>query len=91
PDEAAGTAIAMTNMLVMIGAIFLQPLIGHLLDWSHQHHLHLMHANIELIHQGSWELYSALDYRLALSILPIGILTSAFLTLFLKETYAHTN
>ena len=91
PDEAAGTAIAMTNMLVMIGAIFVQPLVGHLLDWSHQHQQLIHHMDPALVTPGAWELYTSLDYQLAMSILPIGILTAAFLTFFLKETYAHSS
>jgi MFS family permease len=90
PNEAAGTAIAMTNMLVMIGAIFVQPLVGHLLDWSHEHQQLIHNINPALITPGAWELYSSLDYQLALSVLPIGILIAAFLSLFLKETYAHS-
>lgn len=64
PDEAAGTAMAMTNMIVMLGAMFLQPLVGYLLDWSG-------------------------DYRVALSVIPLGMLIAAVLVFFLKETHAH--
>lgn len=76
PDEAAGTAIAMTNMIVMIGAMFLQPLIGHLLDWS------------AFIHH-SVDVYTADDYQLAMTIIPLGILVAAFLTFYIRETHAH--
>ena len=34
PGEAAGTAMAVTNMIVMLGAMLLQPLVGHLLDYE---------------------------------------------------------
>jgi len=88
PKEAAGTAIAVTNMLVMIGAMFLQPLVGRLLDWSVM--LRTPKSAIQAapsIHQ----LYTAVDYQFAISIIPIGILIAAFLTFFIKETYAEAN
>lgn len=87
PDEAAGTAIAMTNMLVMLGAMFLQPFVGRLLDISAS-----MHQNSPITPPTTVEvltnLYTASDYQLALSIIPIGILIAAFLVLFIRETYA---
>jgi sugar phosphate permease len=86
PNEAAGTAIAVTNMLVMIGAMFLQPLVGHLLDWS------VMLRNKGVVETVSGEhmklLYTAADYQFAISIIPIGIVIAAILTFFIKETYA---
>jgi MFS family permease len=87
PSEAAATAIAMTNMLVMFGAMFLQPLVGRLLDFSlvlRQGMLPLDHSNAEFVKH----LYSAADYQFAMSIIPIGIFTAAILVLFIKETYA---
>ena len=89
PSEAAGTAIATTNMIVMIGAIFLQPLVGHLLDWSSRHH-HLMTSVPVLPVDTMQKLYLAADYQVALAILPIGILIAAILVgFFIKETHAH--
>lgn len=93
PENAAGTAIAATNMMVMLGAMFLQPLVGKLLDLSQLWHvtdsaepvLQQVAPNVqELVH-------SATDYQLALSVIPIGILIAATLTFFLKETYARTD
>ncbi len=85
PDEAAGTAMAVTNMIVMLGAMFLQPLVGHLLDYSWATSDHsAAAANIH-------KLYTIADYQFALSVIPLGILTAALLTFFLKETYAHAN
>lgn len=87
PNEAAGTAIAVTNMLVMLGAMFLQPLIGHLLDWSallqHAHEKTL--TNIPMFHITQ---YGPEDYRLAMSIIPMGIILAAILTFFIRETHA---
>ena len=37
------------------------------------------------------QLYTAGDYRLALSIVPIGIFIAAILTFFLRETHAHAS
>lgn len=89
PKEAAGTAIAMTNMIVMIGAMVLQPLVGQLLDWSsRQHAATLPEAELHLDQMQHF--YTAQDYQFAISVVPIGILIAAILTFFLKETYAHT-
>lgn len=90
PKEAAGTAIAMTNMIVMIGAMFLQPLVGRLLDWSLASRESAMLTNAVPVDKME-QLYVASDYQFALSIIPIGILIAAILTFFLKETHAHAN
>ena len=90
PKEAAGTAIAMTNMIVMIGAMFLQPLVGRLLDWSllsRENAISLQGIAVDKMQQ----LYTAADYKFALSIIPIGIVLAAILTFFLRETHAHAN
>lgn len=88
PKEAAGTAIATTNMIVMIGAMLLQPLVGRLLDYS----LHLHHA-VEIIPGAAVDkmeqLYTAADYQFALSIIPVGIVIAAILICFVRETHAH--
>jgi len=89
PSEAGGTAIAITNMFVMLGAMLLQPLIGHLLDWS----LRASHigdlAIKTLTGDQLRQLYTASDYRLAMAVIPIGVFCAAILTFFLKETHAH--
>ena len=90
PSEAAGTAMAMANMIVMLGAMFLQPLVGHLLDYSCRHHA-AAKALTELPAEKMIALYSAADYQFALSIIPIGIIIAVILTFFLKETYAETS
>lgn len=90
PKEAAGTAMAMTNMLVMLGAMFLQPLVGKLLDLSLSTRMAstpLQNISIEKLQQ----LSTADDYQFALSIIPIGIIIAAILTFFLKETYANAD
>jgi MFS family permease len=90
PGEAAGTAMAVTNMIVMLGAMFLQPLVGHLLDFSLSTRLgdiDLTDTVVNNIHR----VYDVSDYQFALSVIPIGILMAAILTFFLKETYAHAD
>lgn len=90
PNEAAGTAMAITNMIVMLGAMFLQPLVGRLLDFSlsfHARTLPIEHLSSDALQQ----LYTADDYQFALSIIPLGIIIAAILTFFLKETYAEAN
>ncbi|MFY7698132.1 MAG: MFS transporter [Legionella sp.] len=87
PNEAAGTAIATTNMIVMIGAMFLQPVVGRLLDWSLA--VRTAGSSILLDSGKVQQLYTASDYQFALSIIPLGILIAAILTFFLRETYAH--
>ena len=88
PKEAAGTAIAMTNMIVMMGAMFLQPLVGSLLDWSAYRHASAALPLAEGATRNMSKFYTAADYQFAISIIPIGIVLAAILTLFLKETYA---
>lgn len=90
PSEAAATAIAMTNMLVMLGAMLLQPLVGRLLDYSLARH----QAAELLTHPSTTEavrhIYSAADYQFAMSIVPLGIFIAAGLAFFIRETYADT-
>lgn len=90
PSEAAGTAMATTNMIVMLGAMFLQPLVGKLLDTSlasRAPNIAIQTESIEKLQQ----LYTVYDYQFALSVIPIGIFIAAILTFFLKETYANAD
>ncbi len=89
PSEAAGTAMATTNMIVMLGAMFLQPLVGRLLDLSLASHLEKtsLQGPVEKLQQ----LYTAHDFQFALSIIPVGVIIAAVLTFFLKETYANAD
>lgn len=84
PGEAAGTAMAITNMIVMLGAMLLQPLVGHLLDFSFSARTEASGAIVENVHK----LYTVADYQFALSVIPLGIFIAALLTFFLRETYA---
>ena len=77
PIQISGTAVAVTNMLIMAGGAIFQPLVGRLLD---------LHANTSIGLDGL-PVYAASDYTFALSIVPIGVALGIFLSLFLKETY----
>lgn len=88
PGEAAGTAMALTNMIVMLGAMLLQPLVGHLLDFSFSLRTGsavLTSLSVENAHH----LYNSTDYQIALAFIPLGMIIAALLTFFLRETYAH--
>lgn len=73
----AGTAIALTNMLVMLGGNLFQPVIGKLLDmgWT------------GTMEDGT-RLYSVANYQAALSVIPASIVIAAVLIFFIKETHA---
>ncbi len=72
----SGTATALTNTMIMLGGVVCQPLVGILLDW---HGVGLQQNGIAT--------YSVTDYTFALSIVPISLLLSIVLTLFVKETH----
>jgi hypothetical protein len=73
--HVAGTAIALTNMIVMIGGNVFQPLIGKLLDMSWSGTM-----------MDGARLYSSHSYQIALSILPISIFITMILMFFIRET-----
>lgn len=77
PVQISGTAIAVTNMMIMAGGAIFQPVVGRLLD---------MHASGFLDSNGL-PIYQPSDYTFALSIIPIGVSIAIFLSFFLKETY----
>ncbi len=74
--KIAGTAIALTNMIVMIGGNVFQPVIGRLLDhgWSHT-----------LVHGARF--YSPHAYQVALSVIPIAVALAVIITFFIRETH----
>lgn len=76
PIRISGTAIALTNMIVMVGGNVFQPLIGKLLDleWS------------GMILDGA-RVYSNYAYELAFMVLPISIFVAIILMFFIRETY----
>lgn len=73
-----GTAIALMNMLVMIGGVVFQPVVGMLLD------MHWMGA----ILANGVRAYTSDAFVFALSVLPIGVILSLITLFFMKETHA---
>lgn len=71
-----GTAIAFTNMLVMVGGVLFQPLVGVFLDlfWGGK------------ISTSGVHLYTMIDYQYALAVLPLGLILSVFVTFFINES-----
>lgn len=76
PHHISGTAVAFANFVIMMGGFVFQPVVGDILDWLW---LGTTHNGIRV--------YDSQFYTIALSILPIGLLLSGILTLFIKETY----
>lgn len=74
--KIAGTAIALTNMIVMVGGNVFQPVIGKLLD---------MEWTGTML--GGARIYTPHAYQFALSIIPIGILLAIGLMFFIRETH----
>lgn len=74
--QIAGTVIAFTNTLIMLGGLLFQPLVGYLLD--------LHHGSVGLSY--TIQQYNANDYTFALSIIPISLIICIILMLFIKET-----
>lgn len=77
PEDASGTAIAFTNMLVMVGGVIFQPLIGVLLD-SKWNGTKLHNAPV----------YSLSNYHYALFAIPAGFILAIALMYFMPETHA---
>lgn len=71
----SATTVSFTNLLVMLGGFLLQPLVGILIDYVGNENLSVT-AGINLG-----------DFKLALMILPCGLLMASILCFFLKETY----
>jgi MFS family permease len=78
-SELSSTVFAVTNMIVSFAGMFLQPLIGMLLDF--------FSGNVKS--SGVQHIYSAVDYQLALSILPLLSLLMVFILFFLKSVKRH--
>lgn len=72
-----GTAVGFNNMAVILGGIFLQPLVGVILNYT---------WNGKMLNGVAH--YSASNYRVALLCIPICCVISLFTALFfIKETY----
>lgn len=71
------TAVAFTNMIIMLGGTFMQPLVGIILDRLSDYVI----IDDRLVHSFS-------DFKKALIILPIGLVLSAVLALIMKESHS---
>jgi MFS family permease len=80
PNAISGTAVAVTNTLIMLGGVVFQPVVGKLLDW---------HTS-NVVQMGDVPAYTPGDYTYALSIVPIGLIIAIGLTFFLKETHCES-
>lgn len=72
--SVSATAIAFTNMVVMIGGVLLPPLIGKILDGA-----------IQVVDNNP--VLTAHDFSIALAVLPLGLVLSGILSLLLRESY----
>lgn len=70
----SGTVFAVVNMIVTLGGVVFQPLVGTFLDLSSQGKM-LNHQHVYSIH----------DYQVALSVIPISLILSLIVTAFLKD------
>ena len=71
----AGTALALTNMLVMISGIIFQPFTGYLLNTT----------------QIGDSVHIASDFQFALGYIPLAIISTLFVALITKETYKRSD
>lgn len=72
--QLSGTVFAATNMIVTLGGVVFQPLVGKLLDTFGDGSL------VNGVH-----VYTVVDYQVALSILPISLLLVMVAAFFLKD------
>jgi predicted MFS family arabinose efflux permease len=75
-SDLSGTALALTNCIIMsIGAIF-QPSIGALLDtfWN------------GIISENGMRVYDIMCYRFAILTIPVSLIVSYIISFFVKET-----
>lgn len=76
PPYISGTVTGFVNMVVMIGGVILQPLIGWLLDWAW-----------DGVKESGVPIYTLTDYRLALSTIPLCMVVSLIVVYFIPETH----
>jgi len=76
PPRASGSAIAVTNMLVMLGGAIFQPLVGYLLEfrWAGRTMLGV-------------HVFNEVEYQFAFAILPIAMIMGVLLIILLPETH----
>ncbi|WP_262337517.1 MFS transporter [Legionella genomosp. 1] len=72
--KLSGTVFAAVNMIVTLGGVVFQPLVGKLLDTFGDSHV-----------VAGEHIYSIVDYQLALSVLPLSLLMVMILAFFMKD------
>lgn len=72
PDWASATAIAVTNMIVMLLGGVAQPLVGMVLD---------------IVGEEGAKSFTVSDYRYALAVMPLMCLLGLIASIFMKESY----
>lgn len=77
--KLTGTVFAAINMIVTLGGVIFQPLVGKLLD---------KFGNGQVV-AGEY-IYSVIDYQVALSILPLSLLMVMVIAFFLKDKQSIT-
>lgn len=73
--ELSGTVFAVINMIVTLGGVIFQPLVGYLLDF-----------NLNKAALISPVVYTVSDYQRALSVLPLSLIAVMLIGFFLKDT-----
>jgi len=79
PRPVAGISIAFTNMMSVLVAAALQPLIGWLLV------LHWQGLSVD-----GHPYYSAADYQNALAMLPVSLIFAIVIAVFIRETHCRS-
>jgi sugar phosphate permease len=72
----SGITTGFINMMVMWGGAIFQPLVGFILDFFWSGYI-----------RDGMPFYTLMDYRYALSIIPVSMLVSLGLAFFIKETF----
>lgn len=80
-QKLSGTIFAVTNMIVSLGGVVFQPLVGHLLDWS---------TTTPTLGE-QIRTYSTQDYQIGLSILPISMLIVVLVAFYMNKTKSRMN
>jgi len=76
PNNLAGTAVSLTNMLVMVSGV-MQYLIGYWLENSQGAAITGSHIHV----------FTETNFQAAFIIMPVGLVIAFFLSFFLKESY----
>lgn len=77
PLRYSAISVAFTNMIVMFTGIICHPLIGFMLDFHWD----------GTVDAGGTPIYSAADYRFALTVVPVALALSLLSIAFYKETH----